>query len=333
MKRTPTSYAVVMLRDAAARGVDLLEGMTVTAAELEASETMPLDDYVELLGRYTALQDDAAWGFRFGEQLTMSAHGALGFGAVSAPTLRDGLLFLSRYLPVRVPYAQSTVEQRAGTLVVRIRHDDIDFLARSCETMASVFQEFIRAAGASVEPLVWRFPYAAPDHVALYAERISGGVYFDHDCWQLEVPRSIGMIPSPFRNEVAYKATMAQCEALLLQSHDDGIAAQVRGMLVGRLDTRLMESVPVTEIPTAAEVADHLGISRRTLIRGLAASGETFQSIRDALTRERLNELLKGDLPLRDIAQRLGFADAANLTRSCRRLLGDTPSNVRKTRR
>ncbi|MCB1692623.1 MAG: AraC family transcriptional regulator ligand-binding domain-containing protein [Pseudomonadales bacterium] len=330
----PTSYAIVLYRDALARGHDLLDGLPVSTTDLETAEYMPIEHYFEVLKRYTALQDDPEWGFRLGQQFSMSAHGPVGFGATSAPTIRDGLLFLSRYLPVRTPYARATIEQRGYSLVLRIHHDAelAPFLVRSCETLAAIFQSYIEGAGASAQPLVWRFPYDRPAHEALYTRWIHGGVYFGHDCLQIEVPHSVGMIPSAFRNDAAYRSTMAQCEALLTELSDDTVEAKVRGIMASHIERRMMESVPLTEVPTADDIARQFGISRRTLIRQLKGAGTTFQQIRDALLKTYLESLLRESaLPLGDVAYRLGYADAANLTRACRRLFGRSPTELRRT--
>lgn len=329
----PTSYAIVMYRAAMEQGVDLLAELPVAPGDLESSEFMSLDHYLELLARYTALQTDPNWGFRLGEQFSMSAHGPLGFGAISAPTVRDGLIFLARFMPTRASYATTSIESRGNALHILIRHDPLmaSFLQRSCETLSVIFQSYIESAGASAQPLIWRFPYPKPDHHELYGRWLHGGCYFHADCLRLEVPGSIGMVPSAFRNDAAYRSTMAQCEALLLEMSEDTIDGKVRGILASYIERRATESVPVTDIPTADEIAGQLQISRRTLIRRLKEAGTTFQSIRDDLLRAQAESLLaRQELPLRDVAYRLGYADAANFTRACRRIFGESPRTLRE---
>jgi len=331
----PTSYAIVMVRAARELGFDLLDGLSLTLAALEASEFMAMDDYLVLLDRFTQCQKAPDWGFRFGERLTMSAHGPLGFGAVSAPTVRDGLLFLARYLPTRNGYTRATIEQHGHALHFVIHHDPVmnAFRSRASETLAVIFQSYIETAGASAEPLVWRFPYPPPPHRPAYERWLRGGCYFDATDFRLEVPRSVSMVPSPFRNDAAYRSTMAQCEALMLESSDDTLERKVRGILASAMERRVMESVPITGIPVAEEIAPQLGISRRTLIRRLKDAGTTFQSIRDELMKMHIETLI-GDpaLALRDIAHRLGYSEAANFTRACHRMFGASPGTLRQRR-
>lgn len=333
MRRMPTSYAIVMYREALDRGVDLLADLPVGPHELESSEFMSLDHYLELLARYTALQDDPDWGFRLGDQFSMSAHGPVGFGAISAPTVRDGLIFLARYMPTRASYAQTSIELRGKALHILIRHDPVmaPFVRRSCETLSVIFQSYIESAGASAQPLIWRFPYAEPDNHELYGRWLHGGCYFDADALRLEVPGSIGMVPSAFRDDAAYRSTMAQCEALLMEMSEDTLDGKVRGILASHIERRVMESVPVTQIPTAHEIAAQLHVSRRTLIRRLKESGTAFQSIRDDLLKAHIQSLLaRPELSLRDVAYRLGYSDGANFTRACNRMFGESPRALRR---
>ena len=68
---------------------------------------------------------------------------------------------------------------------------------------------------------------------------------------------------------------------------------------------------------TSRTVAQHLGLSERTLHRRLAAEGHSFQQLNEQIKRrlaERL--LLDSRLDLGSIAQRLGYADGASFSRA-----------------
>lgn len=333
MKQVPTDYAIVICRMAREQGIDLLEGLPITLAELEDRSYMALPEYLQILERNSEIQDETDWGFQQGQLLGMANHGPLGFGAVSAPTIRDGLFFLARYIPTRISYCSATVVQKPSAFHVVFRHDEIvrPHLRRMCETMSVVFQNYVETVGASAQPLVWRFPYEEPEHGDEYNKWLRGGYYFGAANLRLEVPRSIGMIPSAFRNDDVYKSTMSQCEAILAELSTDAFPEKVRNLLTTFVDRRVNETVPVTIIPSAEDVADQLKVSRRTLIRQLKQSGLTFQGLRDDIVRQHLEGLLvTTTLPIKDIGERLGYADAANLTRACKRMLGETPRRLRR---
>jgi AraC-like DNA-binding protein len=77
-------------------------------------------------------------------------------------------------------------------------------------------------------------------------------------------------------------------------------------------------------------VARFLGVSMRTLQRSLEREGTNFRSTRERVLRELADELLADpELPITQIATRLGFADAAAFGKAFRRWTGETPSGRR----
>lgn len=103
-------------------------------------------------------------------------------------------------------------------------------------------------------------------------------------------------------------------------SHSD-FAWRVRHVLGQRLGSRST---------ALADVARTLAVHPRTLQRTLADEGLTFAEILDCVRRAEARTLLATDLPFAEISARLGFAEPAVLTRSCRRWWGATPSRLRR---
>ena len=83
---------------------------------------------------------------------------------------------------------------------------------------------------------------------------------------------------------------------------------------------------------TATNLCRKLGISRSSLHRMFEADGGVQAYIRNArLDAARLKLIGGGDAPrIVDIAERLGFADAAHFSRSFRERFGETPTAFRK---
>jgi AraC-like DNA-binding protein len=78
------------------------------------------------------------------------------------------------------------------------------------------------------------------------------------------------------------------------------------------------------------EVAGRLGMSRRTLARGLAAEEETFSELLDRI-RAALAEryLRERELPISQIAWLLGYREASSFTNAFVRWTGSTPRRFR----
>ena len=99
------------------------------------------------------------------------------------------------------------------------------------------------------------------------------------------------------------------------------LAGQVRDALAARLGGPDI---------TLSHIARLVGSNPRTVQRGLLEEGLTFADILDCVRRERARTFLTGtDLPLRAISARLGFAEAAVLSRCARRWWGRTAAQVR----
>ena len=81
----------------------------------------------------------------------------------------------------------------------------------------------------------------------------------------------------------------------------------------------------------ARTVARRLGMSERSLQRGLRDEQQTFRTVRDAVVREVVEALLSNpQLKLEAVALSVGFADAAALTKAVRRWTGCSPAAYRK---
>lgn len=70
--------------------------------------------------------------------------------------------------------------------------------------------------------------------------------------------------------------------------------------------------------------------SPRTLIRRLREEGSSYQQLLDSVREELACWLLiQTDLPVEAIAERVGYADTSNFSRTFRRWLGVTPREFR----
>lgn len=80
-----------------------------------------------------------------------------------------------------------------------------------------------------------------------------------------------------------------------------------------------------------SEVAQRLGISRRTLERSLASEGTAFSTLLDDALKQRFISLLRdSELNLGTIAERLGYSDESALSRANRRWHGCTAAETRR---
>jgi AraC-like DNA-binding protein len=101
--------------------------------------------------------------------------------------------------------------------------------------------------------------------------------------------------------------------------------ARVRGLVVGHLGSSRC---------TSEHIAGELCLHPRTLQRRLRAEGMSFEGIKDEVRREvALRYLSQSDLPLMQVAEKLGYSEASVLSRSCYRWFTASPIQLRRAAR
>jgi AraC-like DNA-binding protein len=100
------------------------------------------------------------------------------------------------------------------------------------------------------------------------------------------------------------------------------IHTRVRGLILRHLGS---------DDSTNERVASQLCMHPRTLQRRLRSEGQSFESIKDEVRREvALRYLLQGDMPLTQVAEKLGYAETSVLSRSCYRWFEVSPLQLRR---
>ena len=323
-------YAVVIAREAQKRGTDLLFNTPFTLKVLEQLEFVPLEPFIELLARFTELYQDPEWGFELGKKLSMFSHGPLGFGAVSAPTIGEGLAFFARFISTRADYLRGTFEADAqkATLKLTFKPYILAHRQRMSETLSIIIEELVSSSGGNAAVLNWCFPSDSHNQIMVYRRWLKGNFDFRDECFQVTIPTEISNTASSFYNLAAYQTALNQCERLNQRPETEQFTTLVSELLERRSRRRLAETVAVTTLPSAAETASLVGCSPRQLFRRLKAENTTFKQIKDEIIRSCLVDLAAQNLSVSEISDILGFSDVGNFNRACKRLLGMTPGQL-----
>jgi len=134
------------------------------------------------------------------------------------------------------------------------------------------------------------------------------------------VPEQWLSLRCPLADPVAHRSTRARLESLRQRLAGDCIDAEVERLLASGVDPD----------PPIAAVAAALRVSERTLVRRLGRRHTSYRALRDDHRRALATELLaQPGLPIADVAERLGYADATNFARACRRWFGVSPRRYR----
>lgn len=264
------------------------------------------------------------WGLAVGARLGTFSHGGLGFGAVSAPTLRDALELLVRFGHVRDPCFGFQLRKFAREVRIEI-HERIDLL--EVERIPEI-ESFLLSLQAMGEAILGRKlegtkveVAARPAHADLYRRYFTGTVRFGAEVSALVVPAAWLDHPSPFADAALHRVSVQKLEAMAerLQGNRYTPALVEELMASGGQGGRSLE-----------EVAERLAVSTRTLIRRLREAGTTYRDLRDAHRKKRASELLADtSLTAAEVAYRLGFEDASNFGKACHRWFGCSPGALR----
>jgi len=282
-------------------------------------------DTVERLTEAAVAATGRPWlGLDLGGQTPVSAHGALGYAAVTAPDLRGCLEVLARYGPVRNEAMGWSVHPLADGLVLQAV-DRADWGAARGFVIDTVIAAMLRivetALGERPAGLRVDLPGPAPAWAAEYRRFAPVTLRFGQPALAFTATGAALARPCLGADARAHAAACRECEAAL--------AAQA-GVRPAQQVAELFAAAPPGGFPGLAAAAAHCGLSPRTLMRRLAADGTSFQALLDAARMDRALWLLQHTaLPVEEIAARLGYLDTSNFSRTARRWFGRAPRALR----
>ncbi|PHQ15253.1 AraC family transcriptional regulator [Marinobacter profundi] len=297
-----------------------LDPVRLKSTELRVSQAQAS----EFVTRAIIESGEPGLGIMLAGEMKMPLHGALGTAVMSSRTLGEALDLMSRYLTLRAPHLRVTrrTEGRHAVFQVSCSIDlgplqgfIMDAMLFGCVTMG------VQLTGVAVPGSEIRRRGAEPAYFQRFRQRIAVPVRFNATEDAFLVPTAQLSAPLKFSDDQLAATSRAQCEEALHQlTEDAGFACRVR---------RVIEtSHPFP--PKLARVAGTLFVSERTLKRRLQEEESSFQNLVDQVRLERARELLENTgMNLSQIADSLGYADAANFTRAFKRWTGISPSHHR----
>ncbi|MBK1872436.1 MULTISPECIES: AraC family transcriptional regulator [unclassified Marinobacter] len=263
-------------------------------------------------------------GIMLARELKLPLHGALGVAVMSSRTLKDALDMMTRYLTLRAPHLRVSSREHGDAMHYTIRCDGdpgplqgfiVDAMLFGCAFMGE------QLTGTTIGGAAILRKGPEPSYFRRFRQAIVIPVNYGSQEDALVIPQGMLSAPIRFSDDQLAASSRAQCEDALKQlTEDAGFGCRVR---------RVIEtSYPFP--PKLARVAATLFVSERTLKRRLQEENASFQNLVDQVRLERARELLTGtSMNLNQIADVLGYADAANFTRAFKRWTGSSPSRYR----
>lgn len=268
----------------------------------------------------------SGWGLDVGSGLDAGAHGTLGLAAASAPTLADGLAILERFAYVRAPYFRLSSDIRGDVFTLRVEPQlrlEPPIWIPIVETLLLSIQALVESGlGRRMSEARFDVNYATPEHADRYSDFLHAPIVFDQPDCVVVVPAEWLPLPCPFADPALHQSSLDRLESAERRlKGEEFIVAQVARILEGAGDSGL-------DLDT---VASRLHLSTRTLVRRLGRSGSSFRAIAGDHRRRRAIRLLaEPGLTMAEIADQLGYGDAASFGRACRRWFGVGPRAYRE---
>lgn len=287
-------------------------GLPPTAATAPWIE-LPLPCLHRFLDLAAAAIRDPLLGVHVGHDLTRQTWDVLQMTSLSAPTLRGALATLPRLVALFNDAVEITT---AGTGTISVQHaipGAPDALSRHGNELwvAALLRRAREATGTAVRPLAIWFAHRPPpadDVTALIRALDIPAPAFGAGSTGLELAAADAdralRTADPVLLGVLDRLVAPQLATL---GDRRGLAARVRRALDASLDDGP---------PSMAAVARSLGVSTRTLQRELADLGTSFRALVDHVRQSRARELLRANLPLDEVAARVGYSERSAFVRA-----------------
>ncbi len=285
---------------------------------------------LRILSRLQPLFNDPDLGLTLGSRFGLAGYGPFSMMIMTCPNAyeacRIGVKYQQiTYLRGRLSLA---IERQRPTLTIHYPklpdHIEKFLIDNDLSGTLRFIRDLAQGMNSLFEVVEIAFPYPKPDRTLAYERLSPCPVRFGHPHAAISFnPESLKQ-PFTQANGVAFELYKAQCDQLMMQSNlpNQALPSQVTGYL----------NLFANSLPSAGDVANSLGMSERTLRRQLSAHGTRYQKLLDDVRFAKARHWLsQSNCPIEDIAERLGYSEAASFNHAFLRWSGVTPSHYRRS--
>lgn len=315
---------VTLMRSAQVDADALLASIGLTWAELRRQERLlSFGHWHDLVVRGIRQMERPGLGLLIGAAAHASAHGPVGYAAMSSRDLRETMETLVKFAGLRTQVldAELTQDRKWAELAVRERFSLGDARISVLEMILVIVVRLLEAAaGRPLPRATYLLPYPEPAWSAEYSALLAGKLQFGAERLAIRLPLDELDAPCVTADAAAHALACRECRIE---------QASTRVELSQRLRRWLRECDG--EFPTLAAIAQRCHCSPRTLIRRLKREQSSYRALLDEVRREAAVRYLQtSELPIELIAARIGCADTSNFSRTFRRWFGTTPREFRE---
>lgn len=279
---------------------------------------------VSALERARKLTKEPAIALYYGQRVSISSLGTLGFALMSCTDIASVLRLLIRYHPILTSELSWELcdEARGVTLRAQFHSGNRDqqrlLIESHFSSINAIGTYFLNRPMFGVE---LHLNYPAPEYADIYRQVFAVPVLFDQANCQLLMNNELLDFKLTTANPGSQVFFRQQCELMLSELNaEENIAAEVRRLLMHASGN----------FPDITQVASALFMSERTLRRRLQAEGISFRRVFDEVRNVLAQEYLTATaITVAEIADLLGYTECANFRRAFVRWNGITPIDYR----
>lgn len=300
--------------------------LSVEHMEDESTE-LAMETYFSLLNRMSV-----ACGRRF---LTVEMNtvfdtddfGVLAYILRCADNFNMLVNLLQRYISLVSPSAELKLRESGEYYIISYKHRE--FSPSDCyQDVEGTLAQIIMMIRELLDDELWLAPQVYFEHKKISVDdgeqyTMAAEVYYNHSYSGLSFPKAIAKYPIPSSDSKLLKIL----EDNVLKSTDVYLTQQsfedkVRLTMMSELHRAGLSSV---------ELANELGVSRRTLNRRLQECGTNYNQLREEIIVDLAQQsLVLTDSSVLDIALGLGYSESSAFNRIFKRRTGSTPLQYRK---
>ncbi len=279
--------------------------------------------------RFTELALDAlatpGIGLTLGQRYHLSSYGMLGLAAMTSSNLQEAFKIIFKYIQMTWTYMHFSLEQDDGLAIFSMEKN---YDMGNCHRYM-VDRDMVATYVFACEVLGEKLPleYVSltlneSENAAQYEQIFNCPVTFNQDTNKICFDKNYLQQPlaqSAIETSAVYEE---QCQKVC--SYLD-----VEGSFTERVRFQLIQtSEQISHLETLAQ---RMFTTRRNIQRKLAAEGTTFKElIEDIRKAQALEHLNQGDLSIEEIAEKLGYSDAASFSHAFKRWTGYPPGAKRR---
>lgn len=318
-----------ILKATVARGVkaeSLCEAVNFDPSVLDDPDSrMPFAQLVALYEKAAELTGDENFGLHIGESVALSAFDVVGYCALNSSTLGAAFARVARYHSIWTDGALFTLETADDTSAIVYRYSDSSILEHRQDsemTLATVTTLCRNIATPDFTPATVEFQHAVPADLSEHQRLFNCPLKFGASTNRLSFPSDFLQLPIA-------KADASLCA--LLDRHAEELLTKYprRDSLIHQVRNVIADEFHGGE-PSLERIADHLGLTPRTLQRKLQELGTSYNDVLDQMRRQlAMRYLREPQMAICEVAYLLGFSESSSFHRAFKRWTGVTPKEFR----